>query len=69
MLDCKKLYIELYADLNINISCYCLSDEQKEELKNHLEKFWRKHCMEMLIEEGHNKVFLMKLDEILEDDA
>lgn len=61
-------YVELYIDINVNVETFSLDDEEKEELREHLERWWRDHQKEDLVAEGRNKVFLMKLRDILEDD-
>lgn len=66
--DFKKLYIELFLDLNVNISCFCLSEEQKQELKDHIERYWREHCKDMMLADAHDYVFKMRLREMLEDE-
>ena len=64
----SKLYVELYIDLNINIEAFALNEEQKEELKRHIEKWWRANQKEELVQEAEDKVFKMKLREIMEDE-
>lgn len=63
----SDIYIEIYADLNINLQTFCLTEEQKEELKIHLERFWRDHCRDALLEEANEKVFQMRIRELVEE--
>lgn len=64
----SDFYIELYVDVNVNVQTFCLTDEQKEELKEHLERWWLQHQREDLLKEANEKVFQMRLKEIVEDD-
>ena len=64
----SDFYIELYVDVNVNVQTFCLTDEQKEELKKHLERWWLQHQREDLLREANEKVFQMRLKEIVEDD-
>ncbi len=64
----SDLYIELYVDVNVNVEAFCLTEEQKEELKKHLEHWWLKHQREGLLTEANEKVFEMRLREIVEED-
>jgi len=63
----SDLYIELYVDINVNVETFCLDDAQKEELKKHLEKYWRENCKDMMLEEANEKVFQMRLRELVEE--
>ena len=67
MTNTTKLYIELYVDININIETFALDDDQKEELKKHVEKWWRANHKEELVQEAKDKAFEMRLKEIMED--
>jgi proteasome assembly chaperone (PAC2) family protein len=63
-----KYYIELYADLNINIETFALTKEQKEELKKFIESYWHLNQKEELVQAAKDKVFEMRIREIMEDD-
>jgi hypothetical protein len=63
----RDLYIELFVDINVNIQTFCLDDDQKEELKKHLEKYWHEHCKEMMLTEAHEKVFQMRIKELVDE--
>lgn len=64
----SDLYIELFIDLNVNVQTFCLDDDQKKELKEHLEKYWHENCKKMMVDEAHEKVFQMRLRELVEGD-
>ena len=64
--DFKSLYIEMYLDINVNLQCFCLDDDQKKELKEHLEKYWHENCKDMMLTEAHEKVFQMRLRELVD---
>lgn len=64
----SDLYIELYVDINVNVQTFSLTEEQKEKLKKHLEKWWLENQKEGLLEEANEKVFQMRLKEIIEED-
>ena len=64
----SDLYIELYVDINVNVSTFSLTEEQKEELKKHLEKWWLNNQREGLLEEANEKVFQMRLKELVDGD-
>jgi hypothetical protein len=68
MMKVSKLYIELYIDINVNIETFALTEEQKEELKKHIERYWHLHQKEELVQVAKDKVFEMRLREIMEDD-
>lgn len=68
-MDFKSLYIELFVDINVNVETFCLSLEQKEELKKHLEKYWHENCKNMMLTEAHEKVFQMRLRELVDGDG
>lgn len=59
-------YIELYIDLNVNIQTFCLDDDQKEELKKEIEKWWRLNQKEDLVKEANEIVFRIRLKEIVD---
>jgi hypothetical protein len=63
----SDLYIELYVDINVNVQTFCLDDEQKEELKKHLEKYWHTQQKEALLQEANEKVFQMRLKELVDE--
>lgn len=63
----SDFYIELYVDINVNVETFCLTDEQKEELKEHLEKYWRENCLDMMLAEANEKVFQMRLKELVDE--
>ena len=64
----NKFYIELYIDINVNIETFALTEEQKEELKKHIEGYWHLNQKEELVTAAKDKVFEMRLREIMEED-
>jgi len=60
-------YIELFVDIAINIETFCLDEEQKAELKEHLERYWHRTHKEDMLREANDKVFEMRIREVLED--
>ena len=63
----KDIYIELYIDLNVNIQTFCLDDDQKEELKRRLEKWWLENHREELLKEANEIVFQIRLKELVDE--
>jgi len=64
----SEYYIELYIDINVNIETFSLTEVQKEELKKFIERYWLLNQREELVEAAKDKVFEMRIREILEED-
>ena len=63
----SEYYIELYIDINVNIETFSLTEVQKEELKKFIERYWLLNQREELVEAAKDKVFEMRIREIMEE--